>query len=404
MKNLCICVLLLWTLNLAAQPGEWGKKVKGVQFGLVITDSGYGLQGELYARNASSRKKIFINQEWQMKIFYQLGDSRYEAQPATLKYIQEEIRFRSAAGGNKNFLQFTQLLPKDEAVLLRSFLISKPQWVADDPCYQLEDRKDELEVEIVDLFTTESTDTLQASTGPVHVPYCQELGFCEAQQKGTAKLFQSLLKVDSPEILELCLDIAQDQEQDEYVRNMATRYLAEVNTPLTRDVLYRQCLREEVLFSDVLDDFLSTRDPRSGEMFEKFWDHEEERIQTIVAWHIGDHQDEAHFDLLEKLMESPHRWTRHTAVEAMQNFTSDEARNALYRSLKDPDLGVRTMAVRGVGEIGDESSLPFLYEFLINEDPGHVGYVQVAWETVEKLAGRSFDRDLEQLEEWLGER
>lgn len=77
---------------------------------------------------------------------------------------------------------------------------------------------------------------------------------------------------------------------------------------------------------------------------------------------------------------------------ALQFFDTDASRGLLCESLLDGDLEVRTQAVRGLSKVGDERSLHYLANYIDREDPRYVGNVASAWEVVEQISGRSFDR------------
>ncbi|MBI4618010.1 MAG: HEAT repeat domain-containing protein [Planctomycetes bacterium] len=60
---------------------------------------------------------------------------------------------------------------------------------------------------------------------------------------------------------------------------------------------------------------------------------------------------------------------RREAVRTLVAFQSSEARSALHQALESPDSAVRYEAVTGLGNVGDQSSLPFLQARLDDRAP-----------------------------------
>jgi hypothetical protein len=295
------------------------------------------------------------------------------------------------------------LKPGEELVMDR-FIIPRMQRTWDEECYRLNDWPDALEVVVDNVLIHDRTEPTAMSTGRAPIRYCERENFAKDQQIAEARFFDLLLKLQSPDITALCIRLVQDSVQDELVRGEAMLHLAQLNTDTARDVLYAQCLLPDPQLSELLDHFFDTGDPRAGELFRRYARHHDLGIQRDVAYGIGTYADERYFDLLKPMRTANDRWVRESAVYALQFFDTDASRGLLCESLLDGDLGVRTQAVRGLAQVGNERALHCLANYIDQENPNNVGYVSNAWEVVEQISGRSFDRDKAKLKEYLKEK
>ncbi|MBK9147825.1 MAG: HEAT repeat domain-containing protein [Flavobacteriales bacterium] len=387
-----------------ARDVHWGPEVDGVQFGLVLDADAFSVKCDLLVRYQGKRETGSVNAEFRTEVRYESLGECYRVEPATMHYVPDEVILRGSAGGWWPKVDLGRVLKPGEELLMQRFIIPRLQHTWDEECYRLNEWPDALEVVVDNVLIHDRTVPTAMSTGRAPIRYCERENFAKRQQIAEARFFDQLLKLESPDITALCIRLVQDTVQDELVRGEAMLHLAELNTDTARDVLYAQCLQPDPQLSSLLDHYFDTGDPRAGELFHRYSRHRDPEIQRDVAYGIGAYADERYFDLLKPLRTSPDRWVREAAVDALQFFDTDDSRGLLYKSLLDSDLGVRTQAVRGLAEVGNERSLHDLANYIAKEDPRNVGYVANAWVVVEQISGRSFDRDLATLQAYLKER
>jgi hypothetical protein len=384
---------------------HWGEAVDGVQFGLLLEADAFSVKCDLLVRYQGKRETGSVNTKIRTEVYYESLGECYRVEPSTMQYLPDEVILRGPAGGGwwRN-VDMGRVLRPGEELLMERFIIPRLQRTWDEDCYRLNEWPDALEMVVNNVLVNDRTEPTAMSTGRVPIRYCERENFAKDQQIAEARFFDLLLKLQSPDITALCIRLVQDTVQDELVRGEAMLYLAQLNTDTARDVLYAQCLLPDPQLSELLNHFFDTGDPRAGELFRRYARHHDLGIQRDVAYGIGTYADEHYFDLLKPMRTANDRWVRKSAVYALQFFDTDASRGLLCESLLDGDLEVRTQAVRGLSKVGNERSLHYLANYIDQENPNNVGYVSSAWEVVEKISGRSFDRDLAMLKGYLKEK
>lgn len=384
---------------------HWGTAVNGVQFGLLLEADAFSVKCDLLVRYQGKREAGMVNTKVQTEVYYESLGECYRVEPSTMHYLPDEVILRGSAGGGwwRN-VDMGRVLRPGEELLMERFIVPRLQRTWNEECYRLNEWPDALEVVVNSVLVHDRTEPTSMSTGRTPIRYCERENFAKDQQIAEARFFDLLLKLQSPDITALCIGLVQDTVQDELVRGEAMLYLSQLNTDTARDVLYAQCLLPDPRLSDLLDHFFDTGDPRAGEIFRRYAQHHDPVIQRDVAYGIGTYADEQYFDLLKPMRTAHDRWVRKSAVYALQFFDTDAARDLLCESLLDGDLGVRTQAVRGLTQVGNERSLHYLANYIDQENPNNVGYIANAWEVVEQISGRSFDRDMAKLQAYLQEK
>jgi hypothetical protein len=361
MTRTCTLVLLATiALSLPGQTTTWGPAVDGVQFGLVIDADAFSLRCDLLVRYQGRREQGSANSKYRAEIRYESLGECYVVEPVTMRYVPDEDIFRGSAAGPMRIFDMHRVLKPEDTQVLDRFIIPRMQRTWDEECHLLNEWPDALEIVVSNVFVNGREEPTELSTGRVPIRYCERENFAKRQQRAEARFFDQLLKLQSPDITELCIQLVQDTMQDELVRGESMRYLSGLNTETARDVLYAQCLLPDPQRSDLLNHFFDTGDPRAGALFERYAHHPDPEIKRDVAYGIGAFADERYFDLLKPMRTASDRWVRKAAVEALQFFDTDASRHLLQESLLDRDLGVRTQAVRGLAKVGDRKSMHHL--------------------------------------------
>ena len=387
-----------------AQPNEWGPKCDHIHFGLVVKDGAYGLLCEVYAEYTGPKKSHRMALRREVNFELRVFDERYRAVPTSTVAIRDSSIFRGLHSGPPKEWDYGIHLKRNEPALVAHYVIERPESSWDRSCYALREWQHTVKADMVFPHWNAPYDTLRTSTAPVRVTYCEEENFARKHQEEMDRFFHLLVQEQNPHTLQLCIAMVQDTAQDKDMREAAMRHLRDANSQRARDVLHAQCLVADPELPYLLDAVFETLDPRGLDLIDRYAKSTDETMQVYLVSGIAGYKSVEHLPIVRRIAETGTRWARGAAVDACRHINADASREILYEALHDPDLGLRTNAVRNLAEIGNAGSLKEVLGYLEREDPNNVGYVATGWETAEKLSGMDFGRDLARLRVYVDAR